>query len=67
MPRYGRDGIALIVDEGGGYSDKGEVIFSVPNVAEKGKFNARIDVYTIGGHSSRPPPHTVCTAPHSGS
>ncbi|VDC06086.1 unnamed protein product [Peniophora sp. CBMAI 1063] len=58
VPRYGRKGIALIVDEGGGYSDKGDVVFSVPNVAEKGKFNARIDVYTTGGHSSVPPPHT---------
>ncbi|KZV72465.1 carboxypeptidase S [Peniophora sp. CONT] len=58
VPRYGRNGIALIVDEGGGYQDKGEVVFSVPNVAEKGKFNARIDVYTTGGHSSVPPPHT---------
>lgn len=43
----------------GGYEERNGVIFSAPNVVEKGKLNVRIEVTTPGGHSSVPPPHTV--------
>ncbi|KAI0035355.1 carboxypeptidase S [Vararia minispora EC-137] len=55
---YGEDGFAVLVDEGGGYKDLGNVIISSPNTAEKGKLNVQIEVTTLGGHSSVPPPHT---------
>ncbi|EAU90337.2 Gly-X carboxypeptidase [Coprinopsis cinerea okayama7 len=55
---YGKDGIALIVDEGSGFTrDLGSWIAS-PGVAEKGYFNVKAEVRTPGGHSSVPPPHT---------
>ncbi|KAI0041286.1 carboxypeptidase S [Auriscalpium vulgare] len=58
LPKYGVNGISILVDEGGGYDDHSGVLFAQPNVAEKGKFDVRIEVTTPGGHSSVPPPHT---------
>ncbi|KAI0367042.1 carboxypeptidase S [Pilatotrama ljubarskyi] len=59
---YGRNGIALILDEGGGaygtpYGD--DVVFAVPSLNEKGYLDVRIEVTTQGGHSSVPPKHTA--------
>ncbi|KAI0314592.1 hypothetical protein OF83DRAFT_435980 [Amylostereum chailletii] len=58
LEKYGRGGFSMLVDEGGQYEDKGEIIISTPNVAEKGKLNVRVEISTPGGHSSVPPPHT---------
>ncbi|KAG1864846.1 hypothetical protein F4604DRAFT_1882028 [Suillus subluteus] len=55
---YGEDSIAMIVDEGGKYSDLSGTVFATPAVAEKGYLDVRVDVLTPGGHSSRPPRHT---------
>ncbi|KZV74556.1 carboxypeptidase S [Peniophora sp. CONT] len=55
---YGKDGFALLVDEGGHYEEHDDVIIAFPNTAEKGKLNVQIEVTTLGGHSSVPPPHT---------
>ncbi|KIJ65156.1 hypothetical protein HYDPIDRAFT_39784 [Hydnomerulius pinastri MD-312] len=58
LETYGADSIAMIVDEGGGYSDLSGTVFATPAVAEKGYMDVRMDVLTPGGHSSRPPKHT---------
>ena len=34
--------------------------FATVDIAEKGALVTRIDVESPGGHSSVPPPHTVC-------
>ncbi|GAA5847109.1 hypothetical protein JCM9279_002692 [Rhodotorula babjevae] len=53
--RYGKDGIALIVDEGSGGVD---TVFGVPfarfGTAEKGAVSAHIETFMSGGHSSVP-------------
>ncbi|KAI8996549.1 carboxypeptidase S [Trametes punicea] len=59
---YGPDGIALILDEGGGsYGTQygGDVIFAVPSLSEKGYLDVRIEISAQGGHSSVPPKHTA--------
>ncbi|KAH7913034.1 hypothetical protein BJ138DRAFT_1146880 [Hygrophoropsis aurantiaca] len=58
LETYGEDSMAMIVDEGGGFSDESGTIFATPAVAEKGYLDVRIEVLTPGGHSSRPPKHT---------
>ncbi|KAK0188759.1 hypothetical protein F5146DRAFT_933624 [Armillaria mellea] len=57
---YGVDGFAMLVDEGEGYDQnvKDAVVFAFPGVSEKGYFDAQIEVFTQGGHSSVPPSHT---------
>ncbi|EIM87292.1 carboxypeptidase S [Stereum hirsutum FP-91666 SS1] len=58
LSTYGENGFALIVDEGGGFSQSyGSTIASI-GTGEKGSFNSRIDIASPGGHSSVPPPHT---------
>ncbi|WWC71375.1 uncharacterized protein I206_105330 [Kwoniella pini CBS 10737] len=56
--KYGRDSIAILVDEGGNLEEAFGQTFAAPAVAEKGSFNIEIRVETKGGHSSVPPPHT---------
>ena len=56
--RYGDNGVAMIVDEGGEISHDLGIPVAAPAVAEKGYLDARITVYTPGGHSSAPRPHT---------
>ncbi|KAG5645625.1 hypothetical protein DXG03_005616 [Asterophora parasitica] len=55
---YGQDGVALIVDEGGGFSEQYGTVFATPGIAEKGYIDVRVEVSTAGGHSSIPPQHT---------
>ncbi|KAL5513065.1 hypothetical protein ACEPAH_3463 [Sanghuangporus vaninii] len=55
---YGQDAFAMIVDEGGGYSEQYGGVFAVPAIGEKGYFDTRVEVLTPGGHSSIPPAHT---------
>ncbi|KAG8839356.1 hypothetical protein FRC18_011467 [Serendipita sp. 400] len=52
---YGRDGFALLVDEGAGITEQFGANFAAPAIAEKGYLDIRIDVSTPGGHSSIPP------------
>ncbi|KAG8836107.1 hypothetical protein FRC17_010040 [Serendipita sp. 399] len=52
---YGRDGFALLVDEGAGISEQFGAAFAAPGIAEKGYLDLRIEVATPGGHSSIPP------------
>lgn len=44
----------------------GDVIFAMPYTAEKGYFDLKVEISTLGGHSSVPPRHTVSifTAPN---
>ncbi|WWC63504.1 uncharacterized protein I303_106107 [Kwoniella dejecticola CBS 10117] len=56
--KYGRDSIAILVDEGGGLEEAFGQTFAAPAIAEKGSYNIEIRVETKGGHSSVPPPHT---------
>ncbi|CCL99719.1 uncharacterized protein FIBRA_01741 [Fibroporia radiculosa] len=59
LPTYGEDAFSIIVDEGGGYSSRGDALMSSPAVAEKGKLDARVELSGPGGHSSVPPLHTT--------
>lgn len=53
--RYGKDSIAMIVDEGGmGIQEQFGTEFALPGIAEKGYGNFMIEVDTLGGHSSIP-------------
>lgn len=56
--QYGKDGIAVIVDEGSTILDLWGADFALPAVAEKGSFDLEITVNVPGGHSSMPPKHT---------
>lgn len=56
--RYGDDGVAMIVDEGGGIGLDLGVPVAAPAIAEKGYLDARVTVLTPGGHSSMPRQHT---------
>ncbi|KAL1943109.1 hypothetical protein VTO73DRAFT_4780 [Trametes versicolor] len=59
---YGTNGVALVLDEGGGaYGTQygGDVIFAVPSLSEKGYLDVRIELTAQGGHSSVPPKHTA--------
>ncbi len=56
---WGRDGFALILDEGGmGLMTVGEYVYARPGVAEKGYMDAMLILETSGGYSSRPPAHS---------
>ncbi|KAG6810887.1 hypothetical protein H0H92_009917 [Tricholoma furcatifolium] len=55
---YGKDGVALIVDEGGGFAEIGGTVFAAPGIAEKGYLDVHVEVTAPGGHSSIPPKHT---------
>ncbi|KAF9870693.1 peptidase family M20/M25/M40 [Colletotrichum karsti] len=58
VDRYGRDGAAVIIDEGAGFDVQWGQTFALPGTAEKGYIDVEIVVRTPGGHSSIPPPHT---------
>ena len=56
---WGRDGFALILDEGGmGLATVGDYVYARPAVAEKGYMDAQLILETPSGHSSRPPAHS---------
>ncbi|KAK4149551.1 hypothetical protein C8A00DRAFT_18781 [Chaetomidium leptoderma] len=56
--RYGKDGIAVIVDEGSGFEQAWGTLFAKPGTAEKGYTDVHITVRMPGGHSSIPSDHT---------
>jgi Gly-Xaa carboxypeptidase len=57
--KYGRHGVAMIVDEGGmGVEEKGDYAYALPAVAEKGFLDVHLKLEVTGGHSSRPPAHS---------
>jgi Gly-Xaa carboxypeptidase len=57
--KYGKEGIAMIVDEGGmGIETMYGTQFALPGMAEKGYGNFIIEVDMAGGHSSIPSKHT---------
>ncbi|KEI40852.1 carbohydrate-binding module family 43 protein [Mixia osmundae IAM 14324] len=57
---YGRDSIAMLVDEGNGFATLSNQrrVFALPAIGEKGHLDVDITVNTLGGHSSVPPTHT---------
>ncbi|KAI6000975.1 hypothetical protein F5J12DRAFT_906522 [Pisolithus orientalis] len=57
---YGRDGFAMLVDEGQTpiMNFGNGIYFASLAVSEKGYFDARVEVTSPGGHSSIPPAHT---------
>ncbi|KAI0820830.1 carboxypeptidase S [Trametes gibbosa] len=60
--RYGKNGFALLLDEGGeayGPVYGGDVVFAFPGLSEKGYLDVEIEVTAPGGHSSVPPRHTT--------
>ncbi|KAK7413871.1 hypothetical protein QQX98_007288 [Neonectria punicea] len=58
--RYGDDGIALILDEGGLPMQLlgDDTLFVFPSVMEKGHVDVWAELHVVGGHSSIPFPHT---------
>lgn len=58
LHRYGKNGVAVIVDEGPGISTVWDSHFATPAVAEKGYMDVDIVVRMPGGHSSIPPTHS---------
>lgn len=58
--RYGDDGVAIILDEGGlGLQLLGDdTLYALPAVVEKGHVDIWLDLSVVGGHSSIPFPHT---------
>ncbi|KAJ7672673.1 hypothetical protein B0H17DRAFT_1141204 [Mycena rosella] len=55
---YGRDGFALLLDEGGReHSERPHLCIS--GDFGKGYFDVKIEIFAPGGHSSVPPRHTV--------
>ena len=57
--RYGDNGLALIVDEGGlGMLQIDDVLYALPSVMERGHLDVWFELHVPGGHSSVPPPHT---------
>ncbi|KAH7033509.1 peptidase family M20/M25/M40 [Microdochium trichocladiopsis] len=57
LERYGKDGAAVIVDEGAGIAEAWGTNFAIPGVAEKGYIDVEIILRMPGGHSSIPPQH----------
>ncbi|KAI7560556.1 carboxypeptidase S [Hortaea werneckii] len=58
LQRYGRDGVAALVDEGAGMSEMWGTTFAMPGVGEKGYTDVHITIRMPGGHSSIPVDHT---------
>ena len=58
LQKYGKHGVATIVDEGSGFISSWGRTFAVPGVAEKGYIDVEVTVRMPGGHSSVPPDHT---------
>lgn len=58
LARYGPDGIAVVVDEGSGFSNAWGMRTALPGVGEKGYTDVHVTVRMPGGHSSIPPDHT---------
>ncbi|GAB0137286.1 hypothetical protein EsDP_00005558 [Epichloe bromicola] len=57
--RYGKDGFAMVLDEGGlGMNKIGDVLYALPGVYEKGFVDIWFELHVVGGHSSIPFPHT---------
>ncbi|KAK2612768.1 hypothetical protein QQS21_001219 [Conoideocrella luteorostrata] len=57
--KYGKDGIAMILDEGGlGMVKIDHVLYALPGVYEKGHVDIWFELHVVGGHSSVPFPHT---------
>ncbi|KAI0027527.1 hypothetical protein K488DRAFT_81093 [Vararia minispora EC-137] len=54
---YGENAFAMLVDEGGRFTDHG-IVMASPGVSEKGYMNVMIGLTTPGGHSSVPTSHT---------
>ena len=58
LDRYGKDGVAAIVDEGATFEKVWGTTFAKPGVGEKGYTDVHITVRMPGGHSSIPSDHT---------
>jgi Gly-Xaa carboxypeptidase len=56
--RYGKDGIAALVDEGAGFMEAWGSVFAAPGTGEKGATDVQITIRMPGGHSSIPTDHT---------
>jgi len=60
LKKYGEDGIAFILDEGGsGLQQVDNTLYALPAVYEKGYLDVWFDLSMLGGDSSAPPPHSA--------
>lgn len=58
LKRFGKDSLAVIVDEGAGFDTKWGAKMAMPGVGEKGHIDVDITIRMPGGHSSIPSDHT---------
>ncbi|THH12982.1 hypothetical protein EW146_g7187 [Bondarzewia mesenterica] len=58
LSSFGEDAFAMLIDEGGSFSEQSGSIIATPGIAEKGYIDTRIEIASPGGHSSIPPSHT---------
>jgi len=58
LERYGKDSVAVIIDEGMKMQKLWGTLVAQPGVAEKGAIDVKVVIRMPGGHSSVPPPHT---------
>ncbi|KIY66589.1 carboxypeptidase S [Cylindrobasidium torrendii FP15055 ss-10] len=58
LEKYGQNAFALVVDEGGGFTEVYGTPVATPGTAEKGYIDIKVAVAAPGGHSSVPPAHT---------
>jgi Gly-Xaa carboxypeptidase len=58
LDRYGRDGVAVLVDEGATFGHNWGAATAIPGVGEKGYIDVEVTIRMPGGHSSIPSPHT---------
>lgn len=58
LDRYGKNGVAAIVDEGNSFMKAWGSVFAAPGTSEKGSTDVHITIRMPGGHSSIPTDHT---------
>lgn len=59
LETYGKDSLAMVIDEGGGFAEQYGTHVAMPNVGEKGYTDVKVSVDVPGGHSSIPPTHSA--------
>lgn len=60
LQKYGEDGIAVILDEGGaGLQQVDNTLYALPAVYEKGYMDIWFNLSMLGGDSYTPPPHSA--------
>ncbi|TRM59536.1 carboxypeptidase S [Schizophyllum amplum] len=62
LKTFGKNAFAMVVDEGGGYSEEYGTVVATPGIAEKGYMDTKVEVHSPGGKcfaADRAPAHTT--------